>query len=109
MFCSYRSLGNDVNCNHDQDVGVVCAKGMCTYIERFHYIYTLNYLIILDSVVSNVILCATGSVRLIDGITDRDGRVEVCLNNEWIRVCQGNWDFRDAAVVCNQLGYPIEG
>ena len=58
---------------------------------------------------THVILCTTGSIRLMDGVTDRDGRVEVCVEGQWTRVCHGNWDFRDAAVVCNQLGYPVEG
>ena len=32
-------------------------------------------------------------MRLVDGETDKDGRVEVCLDGNWVRVCQGNGTF----------------
>ena len=44
-------------------------------------------------------------VRLVDGSTPHDGRVEICFNGFWGGVCSYNWDANDAKVVCQQLGY----
>ena len=49
--------------------------------------------------------CSEGEVRLVDGRTEKDGRVEICLNGFWGSVCDVNWDERDARVVCRQLGF----
>ena len=48
--------------------------------------------------------CDDGEVRLADGSSAYDGRVEVCLNNEFTTVCNDNsWSREDAQVVCRQL------
>ena len=51
---------------------------------------------------------------MIDGPNARTGRVEVYTNRtgglengQWVTICGDYlWDYRDARVVCRQLGYP---
>ena len=49
--------------------------------------------------------CNETDVRLEDGATQEDGRVEICLGGLWGSVCDTNWDAKDARVVCRQLGH----
>ncbi len=52
--------------------------------------------------------CANGDIRLADGGSRREGRVEICYNNRWGTICHDSWDKNDAVVVCGQLGFDPE-
>eukprot|EP00057_Strongylocentrotus_purpuratus_P016978 XP_011671452.1 PREDICTED: scavenger receptor cysteine-rich domain superfamily protein-like [Strongylocentrotus purpuratus] len=44
-------------------------------------------------------------VRLIGGPDDSEGRVEIFYDGSWQTVCDNNWDFKEAKVVCRMLGF----
>lgn len=50
-----------------------------------------------------------GEIRLVNGSNMAEGRLEICLNDEWGSVCNEMWDARDATVVCRELRLSTSG
>ena len=53
--------------------------------------------------------CMDGQVRLENGSSPAEGRVEVCRNKQWGTVCGYTWDNSNAREVCGLLGYSDKG
>ena len=46
-----------------------------------------------------------GNIRLVNGTTPYEGRVELCYSNQWGTVCDDSWGGLDAGTACRQLGF----
>ena len=53
--------------------------------------------------------CTNGDIRLRGGTNRFEGRVEICINNQWGTVCDDAWGTADANVACRQLGFASTG
>ena len=53
--------------------------------------------------------CEEGAIRLVNGVIEHEGEIEICINGVWGSICLDGWDDTDAYVVCKQLGYAEHG
>ena len=51
--------------------------------------------------------CKEGEIRLVNGKTENEGTIEICFDDLWGLISDGQWSDSDAEVVCRQLGYSI--
>ena len=51
--------------------------------------------------------CEDGDIRLVNGDTQYEGRLEICINNAWGTICSSyyRWTTVDSNVACRQLGH----
>ena len=101
--CRHNGLGVH-NCDHSDDAGVRCLplQGKCAVCTNLKHVLLALFGCILTD-------CTWGDIRLRDGASSLEGRVEICYNNAWGTVCDGLWSSDDANVACRQLGFRDSG
>ena len=89
-----------------------CEDGDCDNEERIHpVIQCLPGIFLPQNKQDHYELfsanCNNGTIRLVGGSTDREGRVEVCVGGRWGTVQNNNSQLIE--FVCSTLGFPTEG
>ena len=115
--CDY--VGFTVFDSHNEDAGVRCfeesnftnfitnsqciVNKSCNPAQHMRvYITNIYIYIYIPSTSAN---CESGSIRLVDGATNAEGRLEVCLGSVWSSVNGRGWTNTESRVACTQLGY----
>ena len=92
------SCGDDATCNFIS----IKASSQCSEMDKAGVFCPRNFS-------ASTKICNSGEIRLTGGSQKSEGRLEVCLNNQWGTVCDDSWDDKATAVVCRQLGYQTQG
>ena len=53
--------------------------------------------------------CSNGDLRLVGGLVDSEGIVEMCQDGAWNSLCSSNWGNKETVMVCKQLQLPTDG
>ena len=71
--------------------------------------YSIFYRKVLVSYLTDALVCSSGELRLVGGANPLEGRIELCIGNIWGTVCDDYWGYKEASVVCRQLGFSPTG
>lgn len=85
---------NSGSCRTNQMCPLICAATLLVIIRDF-----------LDAL-QNIPSLYKVTVRLSDGGSSNQGRVELKINGLWGTVTDSDWDNKDGDVVCRMLGLP---
>ena len=86
--------------SHYYDAGVICRG---SNILSFIVFLLHSFVFLIES-------CRNNEIQLVgDHRYSHFGRVEVCINGIWGKICNEFWSDHDASVVCRELGFSVYG
>ena len=89
--CGHPGVGQKDYCSHDDDTKIRCFGKLQLYM-------------ICVSPLSITALLGN-SLKIVNGTSEKEGRVEIYWKGRWSTICDNGWDDNDAVVLCKQLGY----
>lgn len=113
--CAFSGWGVH-DCNAEEVVGVVCKTPVMTCPNDYWLCHTSSECVPVGFLCDNVMDCADGSdesaehcnapleMRLVDGPSRTEGRVEVKYRGVWGTICDDDFGLREARVICRQVG-----
>ena len=82
-----------------------CGTQCISWLFRIFIILIIIIIIVVIIMCNAFILRHTGKVRLADGLSPNEGRLEMYRHGTWYTVYYYYFTQNDATVVCRQLGY----
>eukprot|EP00057_Strongylocentrotus_purpuratus_P011993 XP_011666467.1 PREDICTED: deleted in malignant brain tumors 1 protein-like [Strongylocentrotus purpuratus] len=95
--CAHPEIGN--YCGHSRDAGAICYSEESTITIEFETA---------DPSLSSSTreeLSTELDIRLVNGSSNAEGRVEVLYGVSWMTVCDNYWNLLKARVVCRMRGF----
>ena len=53
--------------------------------------------------------CKDGDLKLVGGMSETEGRLEVCFNKRWGTIDGNGWSHTETEAACKQLGHSTSG
>ena len=104
-----RIVARDFRCTGAEERLLDCRHYTITLSQYTSYQSATTAGVICQGNTSMAIECEQGDVRLVDGPTEMEGRVEVCVSGYWSIACDSSsyWNgINQAKLICRQLELP---
>lgn len=97
--CIHKSWGSE-NCNHDEDAGVRCIISASSTPVTFGTSISPS-----QFNTASTFQVINTPLRIVNGNSASEGRVEVYHNGRWGTICDDDWGTTEATLVCKMAGY----